>query len=411
MSCRLLCACFACCVLLLRSEPSTLTSYQYRYNAYNGTTTTAKCNATNYLPMWSRGFASTCCDVFPEVIGAQNRHINFFEHGDLSNENYFEKRHIKHKDIVYVATADMPFFMPKFLELSQDTRIVLVTGSEDIGSPYELFHPDRKNFFDYKMSALWPKGQKISMVEFLQDQRLHKWFVQNYDAVGCNAYSCSTLDRIKDQVILDKIVPIPIGLDFHSSAEPKRLLERTCEQRIDLDSLKSGMLPFGERKEGVVAAFDCKFDRTRIGIARHRTRGEICALLSNSSATRSLAVVRGAGGKEGLDRRLTFWRHLSQYKYSLAPAGFGLDTHRLWEILQMGSVPITVSSSLDSLYSQFPIVILDKWADLVDAKVFKNHLDKIIKSYGADPVNTYVQHKLSMLYWIDVVRAQKEMIM
>ena len=385
-------------------------SYRARYETYNGSTNIAPCNATNYLPMWSRGFASTCCDVFPESIGTQNRHINFFEHGDLSDVNYFEKKQIKHKDIVYVTTADMPFFINKFLELSQETRIVLVTGSEDIGTPYELFHPDRKHFFDYKKSAVWPRGQKISMKEFLQDKRLHKWFAQNYDVVGCNVYSCSNLDPIKDKAIIDKLTPIPIGLDFHTSADHKNLQKSICEQRRDLDAVKVGMPPFSKRKDGIVAAFDCKFDRTKIGVARQRTRGEICALLSNSSAASALAVVRGAGGKEGSDRRLSFWKHLSQYKFSVAPSGFGVDTHRLWEILQIGSVPITVSSTLNGLYSQFPIVVLNGWADLFDSKIFSNHVDTIIKMYGTDPVNSYVQYKLSMLYWIDVIRTEKENI-
>jgi hypothetical protein len=45
-------------------------------------------------------------------------------------------------------TSDLPDFITKvFNNLSKSVRIILVTGSEDIGAPYEIFHPNRPNFF------------------------------------------------------------------------------------------------------------------------------------------------------------------------------------------------------------------------------------------------------------------------
>ena len=45
---------------------------------------------------------------------------------------------------MYVVTPDLPSFIKNiFVKLPKSTRIILVTGSEDIGIPYEIFNPDR----------------------------------------------------------------------------------------------------------------------------------------------------------------------------------------------------------------------------------------------------------------------------
>ena len=63
----------------------------------------------------------------------------------------------------------------------------------------------------------------MDMETFLLDRRLKKWFVQNYDLVGCNHYTCSTLSQEsverdkKQQHMVQKIEPIPIGIDLHNT--------------------------------------------------------------------------------------------------------------------------------------------------------------------------------------------------
>jgi hypothetical protein len=72
---------------------------------------------------------------------------SFFEHGDPLCATYFNVRKIKHGDVIYVVISDLPTFIERFQKLPADARIILVTGSEDIGAPYEIFHPNRPNFF------------------------------------------------------------------------------------------------------------------------------------------------------------------------------------------------------------------------------------------------------------------------
>jgi hypothetical protein len=189
------------------------------------------------------------------------------------------------------------------------------------------------------MSSLWPSGQKMDMKKFLADPRLEKWFVQNYDAVGCNAYSCSDLNRnaSTDQPLIDKIITFTIGLDLHSHAEKRSRHEQEmkdllCEQRRELDEIRSTAVSFQQRTLTVVAGFDCKFDNSKIGVGRKRTRGEVCGLLAsncrNGPCVLPVVKLSESAEADNKQRRQQFWAQMSSVSFALAPAGFGTDTHR-----------------------------------------------------------------------------------
>jgi hypothetical protein len=51
--------------------------------------------------------------------------------------------------------------------------------------------------------------------------------------------------------------------------------------------------------------------------------------------------------------------------FVVCPEGNGIDTHRLWETLYMGGVPIVSSNSyMNGLYRRLPVVVLDDWRQL-----------------------------------------------
>jgi hypothetical protein len=55
---------------------------------------------------------------------------------------------------------------------------------------------------------------------------------------------------------------------------------------------------------------------------------------------------------------------MQQYKFVLSPVGNGVDTHRTWEALMAGSIPIVESSVRDSMYDGLPVLIVKSWSDL-----------------------------------------------
>ena len=42
----------------------------------------------------------------------------------------------------------------------------------------------------------------------------------------------------------------------------------------------------------------------------------------------------------------------------MAPPGNGIDTHRTWECLMVGTIPILIHSPMNSLYDDLPVLII-----------------------------------------------------
>lgn len=89
-----------------------------------------------------------------------------------------------------------------------------------------------------------------------------------------------------------------------------------------------------------------------------------------------------------LNNRLSFedfMNTISKYKFVLSPRGNGVDTHRFWEILLMGSIPIVESSGLDSLYDKFPCIIVKSFQQvnktLLDSYKHNNEKEQNIEKY------------------------------
>jgi len=68
----------------------------------------------------------------------------------------------------------------------------------------------------------------------------------------------------------------------------------------------------------------------------------------------------------------SYLRHMSSHKYAICPPGNGIDSHRIWEAMYLGVIPICLRSVFtEKVNRQFPIILLDSWADL-DAEALLN---------------------------------------
>lgn len=92
----------------------------------------------------------------------------------------------------------------------------------------------------------------------------------------------------------------------------------------------------------------------------------------------------------------------AQSKFVLSPAGHGIDCHRMWEALFLGSFPVTKHSALDKLYEQFPILIVDDWSQVTED--FLNTKYEELKKF------VYDRKKLYAPYWLDQIRACQERV-
>ena len=64
-----------------------------------------------------------------------------------------------------------------------------------------------------------------------------------------------------------------------------------------------------------------------------------------------------------------YMTELGKHKFVVSMRGNGIDTHRVCEILLMGSVPVLLHSGLDDMYERFPCLLVDSF-DQIDTSRF-----------------------------------------
>jgi len=87
------------------------------------------------------------------------------------------------------------------------------------------------------------------------------------------------------------------------------------------------------------------------------------------------------------------WKKAVQsHLFVACPPGHGYDTHRVWEVLLAGSIPIVPSTPMDSMYDNLPVVIVDNWKE-----VNESFLDNIYRHFSVR--DDFMVEKLFMPYW------------
>jgi len=91
-----------------------------------------------------------------------------------------------------------------------------------------------------------------------------------------------------------------------------------------------------------------------------------------------------------------YLQRVSKSLFIISPQGNGIDCHRIWESLYLGTVPIVEKSSAFRNFTNLPILFIDKWEDVtpdfVKAQIpnFYNHkfdLTKITMPYWKALIN------------------------
>jgi hypothetical protein len=68
-----------------------------------------------------------------------------------------------------------------------------------------------------------------------------------------------------------------------------------------------------------------------------------------------------------------YLRDLITHKFCLCPPGRGVDTHRIWETLMVGTIPIMISSELDHLFEKLPVIILSDWSIITESYLIQKY--------------------------------------
>lgn len=156
---------------------------------------------------------------------------------------------------------------------------------------------------------------------FIVPGNVKRWFAQNVN------------------VINDKIESIPIGLEndrWFKHIRKKEKMEariRTVKQNYNLVYMNHNIKTNPSERELPYRLF------------------------GNRPWVTSVRGVNGSGFDQYLD-------NVYNHKFMICPRGNGMDTHRLWECLYMGTVPIVKKDINNWFYNRLPILYVDEWEDV-----------------------------------------------
>jgi len=86
-----------------------------------------------------------------------------------------------------------------------------------------------------------------------------------------------------------------------------------------------------------------------------------------------------------------YLRDIAFSKFNICPMGNGIDTHRMWESIYLGSIPIVQNCINTSFYRELPILEIEDWSCL-NEKYLNEKYDEIMSK-------KYNYRKIDLEYW------------
>jgi hypothetical protein len=170
------------------------------------------------------------------------------------------------------------------------------------------------------------------------------------------------------------LIPIPIGIENHDGLDKGTL--------IDIDFLSNLEPTYNTDK--ITDKIYCNFN-----VNTHHSRNNVRNILSKSSITHFDQF--GITSKE-------FHNNLSKYLFVASPRGNGIDCHRTWESLIMGSIPIVDKHHMYDTYKNLPIIQVDNWSQVIETDILKEYKNKYLNGELFSNLE-----ELTMEYWINKI--------
>ena len=83
---------------------------------------------------------------------------------------------------------------------------------------------------------------------------------------------------------------------------------------------------------------------------------------------------------------------LAQHKFVISPPGNGIDCHRTWESLYVGSIPIVIKNKIYDSWSDLPIIQVNDYSEVTN-----DMLEKFVH-------NNTIYDKLLISYWKKMIK-------
>lgn len=202
---------------------------------------------------------------------------------------------------------------------------------------------------------------------------------------NCIKWFSSMIDCIHD-----KIVPLPLGIENNFNFENfinnnYQNIEKRTDKLLFVNFKISNNYP--ERIE----AFNSVFDRDFVTITDSMFTSEQLSVPTNP-----FPYVKKMTNDE-------FWIQIKSHDFVLCPTGNGPDSHRLWETLYLGSIPIVRRRDNYLLYeNKLPILFVDNYSEINKELL---QLKKIEIQYKILN-NQYDINMLNFEYWEKKIKSE-----
>ena len=252
-------------------------------------------------------------------------------------------RKLRAGDPVYLFTECIPEFVEAYLP-RLEKPFTLVTGADD-----------------HSGSA---KSIGASAIKTLLEHELvSRWFAQNAE------------------IVHPKLTPIPIGVDYHVLAgnhrRPWRTFQSPRDQERDLFAVRA-------RAPAIIERSCTAYSNWHFFLGRG-DRQECFDRIDHACVFFEPVPVP----------RTQSWTNNARHLFTISPLGAGLDCHRTWEALLLGTIPIVHTSPLDGLYDGLPVCIVDDWAQ-VDAEFLQDRRNEMLE-------RRYDFSTLLQRYWRELI--------
>lgn len=102
----------------------------------------------------------------------------------------------------------------------------------------------------------------------------------------------------------------------------------------------------------------------------------------------------------GFQKYQSYLNDMASCKFIISPHGNGLDCHRTWEALILGVIPVVKSSTLDPLYRDLPVLIVNNWSEVSADFLEQQYISMQAKHYNLD--------KIYFSYWENLIRQTQQ---
>ncbi|MEC7838630.1 MAG: hypothetical protein VX777_01170 [Chlamydiota bacterium] len=197
-------------------------------------------------------------------------------------------------------------------------------------------------------------GVNAKFSHYIKDDKILAWFCQNLETSSHK-----------------KLHPIPIGI------------ANKCWAHGNVDKIKSIESEMGKMSRNILLYMNFALNTNL------KERKAVADLFKDTS------FCVKASPKE----YSAYLTDLAQSKFVLSPRGNGLDCHRTWEALLMGAIPIVKSSTLDPMFKNMPVLIVNDWSEINE--------DFLNRSYEKMQNTSYDNEKIYFQYWWKLIESYK----